>query len=239
MNIPIDTQYLRQSIPLLACLTDIEISVVAAWSSLQHYKKKEQIVSQGSTTEKMYFVMMGSAHVVMEDSLKRQAIVSTLNAGDYFGEMSLIDHKPHVASVVAAQSTAILAVENSVFSPLLPSQQSVAGHLMRTLVLRLRLANRSIESLSLLDVRGRVAQALLNFAVDDGDGDLRIRDMISSTDLAKMIGASREAVGRVLSDLEARGLIKTESSGTILLHTGGSLVYLSDEVHEGRRPTRP
>lgn len=221
----INPRTLRRSIPLLASLNDSEISIVAARSSLQRYERKERIVKQGSFTETMYFVMLGSAHVIMEDSLRRQAIVATLNPGDYFGEMSLIDHEPHVASVIATKPTEILAVENSVFSQFLPSRQSVAAHLMRTLVRRLRLANRNIESLSLLDVRGRVARALLNFAVDDGYGNLRIRDPISSTDLAKMIGASREAVGRVLSDLEARGLIKTESGGTILLHVGGSLGY--------------
>jgi CRP/FNR family cyclic AMP-dependent transcriptional regulator len=225
INTPIDEQYLRASVPFLSFLTDVELSVIATQSSLQRYKRKERIVTQGSVTDTMYFVILGGAHVAMEDRLKRETIVSTLRPGDYFGEMSLIDHQPHVANVIAIKSTEILAVKNSVLSTWLPLQHSVASYLMQTLVLRLRLANRTIESLSLLDVRGRVARALLDSAIEDEHGNLFIRDKISSTDLGKMIGASRETVSRILSDFEARGLIKTESSGTMLLNAGGSLVY--------------
>lgn len=211
--------------PFLDFLTDVEISKIVKQSSLQRYIRKERIVEQGSVTNTMYFVMVGGAYVVMEDRLKRETIVSTLQPGDYFGEMSLIDHEPHIASVVATKLTEIFAVRNSVLSSWLPFEHSVAAHLVRTLVLRLRLANRNIESLSLLDVRERVARTLLELAIDDGYGNLLIGDMITSTDLGKMIGASREAVSRVLSDLEARGLIKTESSSIMLLNAGSSLVY--------------
>ena len=225
INTPIDEQYLRASVPFLSFLTDVELSVIATQSSLQRYKRKERIVTQGSVTDTMYFVILGGAHVAMEDRLKRETIVSTLRPGDYFGEMSLIDHQPHVANVIATKSTEILAVKNSVLSTWLPFQHSVASYLMQTLVLRLRLANRTIESLSLLDVRGRVARALIDSAIEDEHGNFVIRERISSTDLGKMIGASRETVSRILSDFEARGLIKTESSGTMLLNAGGSLVY--------------
>jgi CRP/FNR family cyclic AMP-dependent transcriptional regulator len=139
--------------------------------------------------------------------------------------MSLIDRKPHAANVIAAKLTEILAVRNSVLSSWLPFEYSVAAHLIRTLVLRLRLANRNIESLSLLNVRGRIARTLLELAIDDGYGNLLIRDMITSTYLGRMINASRETVNRVLNDLEARGLIKTESNCIMILNAGGSLVY--------------
>ena len=68
-----------------------------------------------------------------------------------------------------------------------------------------------------MDVYGRVARALLEFAADTGNGELLIRDKISRQDLAKMVGASREMVSRVMKDLEERGFIQTQDNGSIVV----------------------
>jgi CRP/FNR family transcriptional regulator, cyclic AMP receptor protein len=88
---------------------------------------------------------------------------------------------------------------------------------MRGLVKRLRHADRKIESLALLDVYGRVAHALLDFAVPDAQGQLIIKEKISRQDVAKMVGASREMVSRVMKDLEERGFIELLPTGATLL----------------------
>ena len=93
----------------------------------------------------------------------------------------------------------------------------MAYAVMKGLVQRLRHADRKIESLALMDVYGRVARALLEFAVDDADGNAVIRDKVSRQDLAKMVGASREMVSRVMKDLEERGFIETRSDGSMVV----------------------
>ena len=82
---------------------------------------------------------------------------------------------------------------------------------------RLRHADRKIESLALLDVYGRVAHALLDFAVPDAQGQQVIKDKISRQDLAKMVGASREMVSRVMKDLEDRGFIEVTEDGSTVI----------------------
>jgi CRP/FNR family cyclic AMP-dependent transcriptional regulator len=74
-----------------------------------------------------------------------------------------------------------------------------------------------VESLALMDVYGRVARALLEFAIPDAQGNAVIRDKVSRQDLAKMVGASREMVSRVMKDLEERGFIETRSDGSMLV----------------------
>jgi CRP/FNR family cyclic AMP-dependent transcriptional regulator len=88
---------------------------------------------------------------------------------------------------------------------------------MRGLVQRLRQADRKIESLALMDVYGRVARALLEFAVPTATGKWLIRDKISRQDIAKMVGASREMVSRVMKDLEDRGFIETRTTAAMLV----------------------
>jgi CRP-like cAMP-binding protein len=93
----------------------------------------------------------------------------------------------------------------------------MAYAIMRGLVQRLRHADRKIESLALMDVYGRVARALLEFTSEGPEGELLIREKISRQDIAKMVGASREMVSRVMKDLEERGFIQTQENGSIIV----------------------
>jgi len=93
---------------------------------------------------------------------------------------------------------------------------SLSYAILRGLVQRLRAADRQIESLALLDVYGRVARALLDMADEDA-GEKVIRGKVSRQDLAKHVGASREMVSRVMKDLEERGLIETQETGSVVL----------------------
>jgi CRP-like cAMP-binding protein len=86
------------------------------------------------------------------------------------------------------------------------------------LVQRLRRADQKIESLALLDVYGRVARVLLERATRTATGELVIREKVSRQDLAKMVGASREMVSRVMKDIEDRGLVEYAEDGSMLIH---------------------
>ena len=93
---------------------------------------------------------------------------------------------------------------------------SLAYGILRGLVQRLRAADRHIESLALLDVYGRVARTLLDMA-EDTNGTMLIRNKVSRQDMAKVVGASREMVSRVMKDLEQRGVIETQENGSVII----------------------
>ena len=89
--------------------------------------------------------------------------------------------------------------------------------IMKTLVQRLRQADRKIESLALMDVYGRVANALIEMAdLDDEDG-LVIRSKVSRQNLAKTVGASREMVSRVMKSFEEKGYFEVRGDGSTLI----------------------
>jgi CRP/FNR family cyclic AMP-dependent transcriptional regulator len=87
---------------------------------------------------------------------------------------------------------------------------------IRNLVRRLREADRKIESLALVDVSGRVARLLIDMA-QEVDGRLVVPRMPAKQEIARMIGASREMVSRVVKDLETRGLIRAERRSVVIL----------------------
>ena len=112
--------------------------------------------------------------------------------------------------------TDMLVLSRVDFARCLPENSTLAYAILRGLVRRLRNADRQIESLALLDVYGRVARALLDMA-EEVDGGKLIRHKVSRQDMAKVVGASREMVSRVMKDLEERGVIETLDNGSVVI----------------------
>jgi CRP-like cAMP-binding protein len=208
---------LIRRVPLFSMLTESQASSVAEAVVKRRFKRGETIVEQGKKTNALFILLNGRARVLTADSRGREVILATLQPGDHIGEMSLIDNEPHSATVRAEVQTDVLMLGRVEFARCLPENTSMAYAVMRGLVQRLRHADRKIESLALMDVYGRVARALLEFAVETGDGEMLIREKISRQDIAKMVGASREMVSRVMKDLEERGFIQTQDNGSIVV----------------------
>ncbi|MEO7548139.1 MAG: Crp/Fnr family transcriptional regulator, partial [Ramlibacter sp.] len=200
---------LIRRVPLFALLTASQAEAVADAVTKRRFKRGEVIVDQGSKSNTLFIILTGRVRVVTADKRGREVILATLQPGDYIGEMSLIDNEAHSATVRAEVQTDMLCLGRAEFARCLPENSSMAYAIMKGLVQRLRQADRKIESLALMDVYGRVARALLEFAQPDREGLMTIKDRISRQDIAKMVGASREMVSRVMKDLEERGFIET------------------------------
>lgn len=208
---------LIRRVPLFANLSDQHAESMANAVVKRRFKRGELIVEQGKKSNTLYILLAGRARVLTSHTGGREVILATMGQGDYIGEMSLIDNEPHSASVRAEMQTDVLLLSGAEFARCMPDQGSVAFAVLRGLTERLRRADRNIQSLALMDVYGRVARVLLEAAMPDLNGQLLIREKISRQDIAKMVGASREMVSRVMKDLEQRGFIETLEHGSILI----------------------
>ncbi len=200
---------------LFSTFTPAQAEALAATVSKQRFKRGEILVEQGKKTDALYIVLTGRIRVLMTDSKGREVILATLSSGDYVGEMSLIDNAPHSATVVADQQVDVLVLGRDSFLRCLGENSEMAHAVMRVLVQRLRKASENISSLALVGVYGRVAKVLLESAAPDANGDLLIRDKVSRQDIAKMVGASREMVSRVMKDFEEQGFIQLLDAGAV------------------------
>ena len=208
---------LLRRVPLFSLLTVTQAEVISGAVIKRRFKRGETLVEQGQKSDALFILLTGRARVMTSDSRGREVILATLSQGDYLGEMSIIDNEPHSATVRAEVQTDVLMLGRAEFARCLTENASMSLVVMRGLVKRLRHADRKIESLALLDVYGRVAHALLDFAQPDAQGQRVIKEKISRQDLAKMVGASREMVSRVMKDLEERGFIEALPGGGTLL----------------------
>ncbi|WP_022979440.1 Crp/Fnr family transcriptional regulator [Ideonella sp. B508-1] len=207
---------LIRRVPLFSMLTEEQAQLVADGVVKRRYRRGELVVEQGKKSNALFILLNGRARVLTSDERGREVILAVLEAGDYVGEMSLIDNQPHSASVRCEIQCDMLILGRPEFARCLPENSSLSYAIMRGLVTRLRSADRQIESLALLDVYGRVARALLDMAEED-NGDKVIRGKVSRQDLAKIVGASREMVSRVMKDLTERGVIENLDTGGLRL----------------------
>jgi len=207
---------LIRRVPLFSLLTPDQAKTVAEHVIKRRYKRGEVMVEQGRKSDELIILLTGRARVLTSDHRGREVILAVLKAGDYVGEMSMIDHETHSATVRTEMQSDALVLSRAFVERCLPDSNSLSYAIMHGLVRRLRHANRQIESLALLDVYGRVAGALLNMSEIE-DGVRSIKHRVNRQDLAKIVGASREMVSRVMKDLEERGAIQTQDDGSVLV----------------------
>ncbi len=207
---------LIRRVPLFSLLTTDQAQSIADSVVKRRFKRGELIVEQGTKSNALFILLNGRARVLTADSRGREVILAVLQNGDYVGEMSLIDNEPHSATVRAEVQTDMLVLGRNEFARCLPDSSSLSYAILRGLVARLRSADRQIESLALLDVYGRVARTLLDMAEEE-KGLKIIRGKVSRQDMAKVVGASREMVSRVMKDLEDKGVIETLENGSVVI----------------------
>jgi CRP/FNR family cyclic AMP-dependent transcriptional regulator len=207
--------FLRR-VPLLSALNEQQIESLAAASARRNFPKGRTIVSEGEPSQSLYILLSGRAKVQRSDSEGKEVILAVLGSGDFFGEMSLIDDAPRSASVITIESCDFMSIAKESFKAMLLQSNEMCMQVMRGLVRRLREADQKIETLALLDVYGRVARVLLDFS-EQVDGERVVRNRLPRQEIAKMIGASREMVSRVMKGLEIDGYIVPMPEGRLML----------------------
>ena len=207
-NVGLSLVVLR-NIPLFSGLDESELERLSKVAMRRRAARGEQVVRAGEDAETLIVMLTGRAKVTNFDEEGREIILAWLSPGEFFGEMGLIDGSPRSANVVAVEPCELLILGKHEFQRCMQDNFQVVQKLMQILVRRLREADRNIESLALLDVYGRVARLLLDMSEDDS-GKRVVRQKISKQDMARMIGASREMVSKVMRDLEVGGYIISE-----------------------------
>jgi CRP-like cAMP-binding protein len=144
-----------------------------------------------------------------------ETIIAVLQAGDFFGDLSLLDGVGRSADVVALELTEALILSADDFTRSLTAMPEIAVALLKELAGRLRRSTGWIRSLSSQDVYGRIAEQLLYLADTHGeevDNGKRINLRLTQHDIAGLVGASRESVNKAMGFYKAKGYISIDTS---------------------------
>ena len=201
---------LLKGVDLFSELTEEQLGLLANLVVVQDFNRDETVVLEGDCSMKaLYLIASGTVQVYMTGIDGRETILSFLERGDFFGEMSLIDGEPRSASVRTVTDAQLMIIHREPFLTLIRQTPEIAMSLLSEMSKRLRKANKQIGSLSTMSVSGRVAGTLLNLMeergmrihTDNGQMVTVIHNRPTQQQLADMSGTTRETVSRICSML--------------------------------------
>lgn len=186
---------------------------------IRKYPTKSVIVHQGDPSEDLYYIVRGSVSVLLEDKKGNEIVLAYLNAGEFFGEIGLFEEQVNRSALVRARlETEIAQIGYNKLKSLSSIFPDLIFIIAGQLATRLRRTSRKVSDLAFLDVSGRVARALLDLckepdAMTHPDG-MQIR--VTRQELGRIVGCSREMVGRVMKSLEAQHLISARGKTVVV-----------------------
>ncbi len=206
----LDAKILKR-VPLFAGLPDDALAALAARLRRRSLPGGTPVVYKGDPSGALYLIESGRVKVHQATASGGEVILNLLGPGDFFGEMSLLDGQPRSADISTLEPSALLLLEGDALRDLLTSQPAVAWTLLQILSRRVRDANTQAEMMMTRDVPGRVAACLLRLAETQGtplsSGSIRVEVGLTQSDIAALIGATRERVSRALSAFRESGAI--------------------------------
>lgn len=188
----------------------------------RRYPRGSTIIYAGEHSDSIFYITKGSVTVLVEDDSGREIIVAYLNQGDFVGEMAMFGEEGTRTAWVKAKSECEVAeLSYAKFSELSKRDTGMLYQLASQLAERLGKTTQKVGDLAFLDVTGRVARTLLDLcnepdAMTHPDG-MQIK--VTRQEIGRIVGCSREMVGRVLKTLEDQGLVSVKGKTMVVFGT--------------------
>jgi CRP/FNR family cyclic AMP-dependent transcriptional regulator len=207
---------------LFAELDDRELAAIAMVVKSRRYAKDDVVFHADESGDIFCLIKEGKVKITMISPEGKEIILSMLGAGEFFGEMALVDDEPRSATVIALEPLEVLTIWRSDFLQILSENFSITRKVLAELSRRLRSASNRIESLATMDVYGRLARFFLDLAQQNGkmlDNGYVAVTRPTHQAIANMIGTSRETVSRLIHDLMKQNLLLSEGKTIYLRKT--------------------
>lgn len=211
---------LADSVPLFSGLNPLDLEALLSLAKTSVIKSRQVVCSRGEPGDALYVLIAGKLKVTAESGDGRELILAILDAGETFGEMSLLDGKPRCASVTAVQDSELLIIRRQNFLRFLEQHPKVAIELLAILTQGLRGMDDMMGDVRFLDVRRRLARMLHRLVMQHGrttnGGGVRIDLHLRQEDLGNLICATRESVNKHLKAWEDEGWLSVAQNGLVI-----------------------
>ncbi|MDQ3553530.1 MAG: Crp/Fnr family transcriptional regulator [Chloroflexota bacterium] len=185
----------------------------------RRFRRNEVIFHQGDAGDSLHIIATGAAKIVLPSAEGEEAIIATLRPGDFFGELALLDEATRSATAAALEPTETLVLPRAVFRELLEGDSRLRDALLEGLAHELRRITGHVEELHFLDLAGRLAMRLVRLARENDPsaaGEVLLDWPYTQSDLASMIGGTRQSVNKLLSGLVGDGLVRIERDTLVI-----------------------
>jgi len=222
-------------VPLFERLSGGEIDKLEKLTSRRKLPSNTAVFFQDDPSDSLYVVLSGSAKVFRTSEDGRDRIMTTLRAGDAFGELAMIEGQPRSATVQTLEETELLSLARKDFERFASEHPDFLYKLLQSMCERVRKINEDVLDLSFKDVPYRVLRLLSQLLArhgESGPDGWRIKMPLTVRDLSSMVGSNTETVGRLLDRYESEGLVRRQGENWIIPDQGAltrALEYASAE----------
>ena len=211
-------EYLKK-IGLFSFLDDQQLSKIDRLIMERNYQKGRIIFVEGEPGEAVYFLREGRVKISKQSDDGREQILHFIHPGEMFAEVVLFDGGDYPATAEAVEDSKIGLIKNLEMERITLDNPGIALGILKIMSRRLRMAQKQINDLALMDTSRRMASTLLFLAAEQGtscDRGLAIDISLTNQDLASMIGTSRETANRILSDMRRQKALEIDRKQIII-----------------------
>lgn len=202
---------LLKKVQLFESLSDEQLHHILSIANKQSLPAGTVLFQENDPGSAFYILLKGSVKIYTRSTSGEEKVLSLIQAGESFGELSLLDGRPRSASAQTLESTALLVIAGHAFHDLLRNQFEITRHIMAELCRRLRDTNQHVYDLTFVDARTRVLKNVILLANRHGSragNVITIKVALNYDELAQMAGVTKQALSGVLRDLEDRHILK-------------------------------
>jgi len=204
---------------LFAHVDDDGLRALGGLMRPRRFRRNEVIFHEGDVGDSLHIVVEGGLKIVLASQDGEEAIIASLKPGDFFGELALLDGSPRSTTATAIEPTGTLTLPRDQFLRLLPEDPRLVTALLRALAGELRRLTGHVEELHFLDLAGRLTMRLVRLARDvdpAATGRVELNWPFTQSDLAAMIGGTRQSVNKLLSGLVDEGLLEIDRETLVI-----------------------
>jgi CRP-like cAMP-binding protein len=207
-----------QQVPLFSAFRQDDLQKISDVVKVQSLKKGDTLFRKGDQGSALYLIASGKIKIGVTSRLGDEVILSILSNGEFFGDMALLDGMTRSADAIAVEESQLYVLYRDDFIAILMKSSTAIKALFSTLCTRLRKTDKFVEETCFLNVSSRLARRLAEFAerqIKAGDqGEIRIE--MTQSELASMVGATRESVNKELRSMREKGIVKTVGRSVVI-----------------------
>ncbi len=200
-------------VSLFAELSEGELESLAAGLERRRYARGQTIFMRGDPGTSLYIIESGIVKIIVTSPEGKALIVNVLGAGEFFGELALLDGEPRSADAQAQEHCQLLLLPRDAFLKFLRAHIEAAIKLLAVVSRRLRQDVQLAQDAAFLDVPARLAQAILwlaNSQAQPRGSGAAVMMHVTQSELAERIGATRESVNKWLRLFQRQGMINLQ-----------------------------
>ncbi|MCY9667040.1 Crp/Fnr family transcriptional regulator [Paenibacillus alginolyticus] len=197
---------------------------------VKHAEKGDYLFWEGDVADKLYYVMKGGVRITKLSETGKSFILSLHQTGDLFGQIDPFQNSVQSYSAEVTEDCEIGVIQRKDLEVLLWQHGDLAIEFMKWMGLMHRMTETKFRDLMMYGKPGALCSLLIrlsnSYGVPNGEHTL-INYKINHTEMADMIGATRESVNRMLSDMKKEDALEIQNGHIVIK----DLTYLRDVCH--------